>query len=90
VNKEKVINRPPKNYGEIRTTDILERLHTNLIGPIKPESRGSRYLLVIADDYSRYTIAIPIRQKSDADEKLINVINVLEKIQKRLQKIQDQ
>jgi hypothetical protein len=72
-----------KNYGGIHTTDILERLHTDRIVPIKPESRGNQYLLVITDDYSRYTIAIPIRQKSDAAEKFINVINVLERITKK-------
>jgi transposase InsO family protein len=72
-----------KNYGGIHTTGILEWLHTDLIGPIKPESRGNRYLLVITDDYSRYIIAISIRQKSDAAENLINVINVLERITKK-------
>jgi isopropylmalate/homocitrate/citramalate synthase len=75
-----------KNYGGIHTTDILERLDTDLIGPIKPESRGSRYLLVITDNYSLYTIAIPIRQKSDAAEKHIHIINALEQITKKIAK----
>jgi hypothetical protein len=72
-----------KNYGGIHTTDILEPLHIDLIGPIKPKSRANRYLLVITEDYSRYTITIPIRHQSDAAEKLINVINVLERITKK-------
>jgi hypothetical protein len=77
-----------KNYGGIRTTDILEWLHTDLIGPIKPESRGNRYLLVITDHYN-CPIAIPIRQKSNAAKKLINVINVLERIKKQTKQIQE-
>jgi hypothetical protein len=48
-----------RSHGTIRTTDILERIHADLVGPINPESRGCQYLLVVTDDYSCYIIAQP-------------------------------
>jgi transposase InsO family protein len=39
----------------------------NLMGPTRTASLGrNRYILVIVDDFSRYTWAILIREKSDA------------------------
>jgi hypothetical protein len=39
----------------------------NLMGPTRTASLGGRrYILVIVDDFSRYTWAIPLRKKSDA------------------------
>jgi transposase InsO family protein len=39
----------------------------DLMGPTRTASLGGkRYILVIVDDFSRYTWAIPIREKSDA------------------------
>ena len=44
----------PKNY--VSTTRPLERLHVDLCGPVRITSRGGkRYVLVIVDDYSRFT-----------------------------------
>ena len=40
----------------ISTTKPLEMLHIDLCGPMRVISRGGkRYILVIVDDYSRYT-----------------------------------
>jgi hypothetical protein len=39
----------------------------DLMGPTRNASLGGkRYILVIVDDFSRYTWAIPLREKSDA------------------------
>jgi hypothetical protein len=68
---------------------MLKWLYTDLIEPIKPVLRVNLYLLIITDHYSQYTIAIPIWQKSDTAEKLINIINVLEQVtKKQIQHIQ--
>ncbi|KAK2389918.1 putative mitochondrial protein [Trifolium repens] len=49
------------------TSKILELLHMDLMGPIQVESlEGKRYVLVVVDDYSRYTWVNFIREKSDA------------------------
>jgi hypothetical protein len=41
----------------------------DLMGPTRTTSLGGRsYILVIVDDFSRYTWAIPLREKSDASD----------------------
>ncbi|MBC8079188.1 MAG: DDE-type integrase/transposase/recombinase, partial [Gorillibacterium sp.] len=72
-----------------RTTKILERVHADLIGPITPESRGYKYLLVIIDEHSRYNLAIPLKRKSDAGVRLLETISSLERLTgEKVQQIQ--
>ena len=55
----------------IATTRCLELLHVDLIGPTRTESLGGkRYIMVIVDDFSRYTWVEFLREKSEACEKL--------------------
>ena len=67
----------PSPIGTIRTSRILERIHMDLIGPLKPWL-GKEYILTIMDDYSRYCGAIPIRTKGEASEKAQEWILALE------------
>jgi transposase InsO family protein len=71
-----------RNHGQkgVRTTKILQRIHADLIGPIIPESRGYKYLLTIADEYSRYNMAIPLKKKNEAGSKLLEAISTLERV----------
>jgi transposase InsO family protein len=56
-----------KKTSGILTSKNLELLHMNLMGPTRTATLGGkRYILVIVDDFSRYTWAIPMRGKSDA------------------------
>jgi transposase InsO family protein len=56
-----------KKTSGIHTSRNLELLHMDLMGPTRTASLGGRrYILVIVDDFSRYTWAIPLREKSDA------------------------
>ena len=69
----------------------MERIHADLIGPIKPStlSKEYKYLLNIIEDYSRYITVIPLRAKKDAGNALIKVINEMEAATNlRLSKIQ--
>ena len=51
------------------TSRPLELLHLDLIGPTRTESLGGkRYIMVMVDDYTRYTWVILLRSKSDAPE----------------------
>ena len=55
----------------IGTSRCLELLHVDLIGPTRTESLGGkRYIMVIVDDFSRYTWVEFLREKSEACEKL--------------------
>jgi hypothetical protein len=53
----------------ILTSRNLELLHMDLMGPTRTSSLcGKKYILVIVDDYSRYTWVLLLREKSDAFE----------------------
>ena len=55
----------------IATSRCLELLHVDLMGPTRTESLGGkRYIMVIVDDFSRYTWVEFLREKSEACEKL--------------------
>ena len=47
----------------------LELLHLDLIGPTRTESLGGkRYIMVVVDNFTRYTLVILLRSKSNAPE----------------------
>jgi transposase InsO family protein len=63
----KQIRTPHKKTSGILTSHNLELLHMDLMGPTRTESLGGkRYIMVIVDDYSRYTWVVLLREKSDA------------------------
>jgi hypothetical protein len=56
-----------KKTSGILTSQYLELLHMDHMGPSRTVSLGVRkYILVVVDDFSRYTRAILLREKSDA------------------------
>jgi transposase InsO family protein len=69
VGKQVGAHHPHKN---IMSTDrLLELLHKDLFGPIAYISiGGSKYCLVIVDDYSRYTWVFFLQEKSQTQETL--------------------
>ena len=51
------------------TSKPLELLHLNLMGLTRTESfGGKRYIMVVVDNFTRYTWVILLRSKSDAPE----------------------
>jgi hypothetical protein len=53
------------------TTRLLKMLHMNLFGPIAYRSiGGNKYVLVIVDDYSRFTWVFFLQDKSETQEVL--------------------
>jgi IS30 family transposase len=68
-----------KKTPGIHTSRHLELLHMDLMGPTRTSSLGGKkYILVIVNDYSRYTWALLLWKKSDAFEA---VQRLLKKIQ---------
>ncbi|MGZ8925518.1 MAG: DDE-type integrase/transposase/recombinase, partial [Nitrososphaeraceae archaeon] len=70
---------------------IMATWHVDLIGPISfverdnyrykiPSLGGNIYALIVVDEASRYTWSIPIRNKSDATQELINLILRIENL----------
>jgi IS30 family transposase len=57
------------------TERLLELLHMDLFGPIAYISiSGSKYCLVIVDDYSRFTCVFFLQEKSQTQETLNNFL----------------
>ncbi|KAI3770291.1 hypothetical protein L6452_01418 [Arctium lappa] len=72
-----------KSKAESSTSSALELLHMDLCGPMRTASiNGKKYVLVMIDDYSRYTWLEFLLNKSDAPELIIAFIK---RIQVRLQ-----
>jgi hypothetical protein len=57
----------------------LQLLHTDVLGPVTPASRGgNRYLLTVMDDHSGYSLVMPLKQKSEVAAALQRSIAFLE------------
>ncbi|KAA0032034.1 F5J5.1 [Cucumis melo var. makuwa] len=58
-----------KSLKECYTNRVLELLHMDLMGPMQTKSlRGKRYVMVVVDDYSRYTWVCFLKGKTDTVE----------------------
>ena len=56
-----------------RSKAVLEFIHTDLCGPITPESKeGFRYAISFACDYSGYVFTYFLKRKSDSTKALEN------------------
>nr|GFA26472.1 retrovirus-related Pol polyprotein from transposon TNT 1-94 [Tanacetum cinerariifolium] len=72
--KSKRASHPPKPVPNSRKG--LHLLHMDLCGPMRIASiNGKRYVLVIVDDYSRYTWVHFLRSKDEAPEVIIKFLN---------------
>ncbi|KAI3766946.1 hypothetical protein L2E82_17026 [Cichorium intybus] len=71
-----------KNHSTIINTKILETLellHIDLCGPSAIESVAhNKYILVVVDDFSRFTWVFFLKQKSEAASNMINFIKQME------------
>nr|GFB90856.1 ribonuclease H-like domain-containing protein [Tanacetum cinerariifolium] len=71
--KSKRASHPPKPVPNSKQR--LHLLHMNLCGPMRIISiNGKRYVLVIVDDYSRYTWVHFLRSKDEAPEVIITFL----------------
>ncbi|GJY26637.1 retrovirus-related pol polyprotein from transposon TNT 1-94 [Tanacetum coccineum] len=67
--KSKRASHPPKPV--LNSKQMLHLLHMDLCGPMRVESiNGKLYVLVIVDDYSRYTWVHFLRSKDEAPEEI--------------------
>ncbi|GJY54840.1 retrovirus-related pol polyprotein from transposon TNT 1-94 [Tanacetum coccineum] len=57
----------------------LNLLHIDLCGPMRMESKnGKKYILVIVDDYSRYTWTLFLRTKDETSEVLKDFLKMIQ------------
>ncbi|GJS02325.1 retrovirus-related pol polyprotein from transposon TNT 1-94 [Tanacetum coccineum] len=82
LGKSKKFSHRPKS--ENTNMEVLHTLHMDLCGPMRVQSiKGKKYILVIVDDYSRFTWVKFLKSK---DETLELVINFLKQMQVGLNK----
>ncbi|GKD75904.1 retrovirus-related pol polyprotein from transposon TNT 1-94, partial [Tanacetum coccineum] len=82
LGKSKKFSHRPKS--ENTNMEVLHTLHMDLCGPMRVESiKGKKYILVIVDDYSRFTWVKFLRSKDETPE---FVTNFLKQIQVGLNK----
>ncbi|GKC36527.1 integrase, catalytic region, zinc finger, CCHC-type containing protein [Tanacetum coccineum] len=78
VGKSKKASFPPKLVPSINSK--LELLHMDLCEPMRVASiNGKKYILVIVDDYSRYTWVYFLRTKDEAPNMIIDLINQVQR-----------
>jgi len=64
----------------------LELLHTDLCGPFEiPTIGGAKYMLLITDDYTRYSAAYFLKQKSEMLKHIAQAEKQLSLLVKRIQ-----
>ena len=63
----------------VQTSRPLELLHIDLIGPTRVQSLGGKkYILVVVDDFTRYTWVVLLRDKAETLEKMIHLCKKLQ------------
>jgi len=61
----------PREQAE-KTTEVLEIIHSDVLGKVTPKSKGgAAYLVTFIDDYSRYAKVYPMKAKSEVLEKFM-------------------
>ncbi|KAJ9564484.1 hypothetical protein OSB04_000450 [Centaurea solstitialis] len=78
-----------KSKLEHGTEKPLQLIHMDLCGPMRVQSiNGKKYVLVMVDDYSRYTRVKFLRSKNEAPEIIISVLKEVQvNLQSQVQKI---
>jgi len=60
-----------------KAKEILEVIHSDIIGPISKSITGKRFILTIIDEYSRKSWIFLLASKSEATDIIINFFNYL-------------
>ncbi|GKD80023.1 retrovirus-related pol polyprotein from transposon TNT 1-94 [Tanacetum coccineum] len=70
--------KPHKPKSEDTNQEKLYLLHMNLCGPMRIASvNGKKYILVIVDDYSRFTRVKFLRSKDEAPDFIIKFLKMI-------------
>ena len=75
---EKQVKARHPSISEVQTSRPLELLHIDLMDPTRVQSLGGmKYILVVVDDFTRYTWVILLKDKSNAANKMIHLCKKL-------------
>ena len=62
--KGKIIKRPYES-SKSKASKRLELIHADLVGPMESSRQGSKYILTLVDDFSRYTAVYGLKSKDE-------------------------
>nr|GEZ66800.1 integrase, catalytic region, zinc finger, CCHC-type, peptidase aspartic, catalytic [Tanacetum cinerariifolium] len=72
VNLERAKKHTHKPKAENTNLEVLNTLHMDLCGPVRVQTiNGKKYILVIVDDYSRFTWVMFLRSKDETPDVVI-------------------
>ena len=67
------------SISEVQTSRPLELLRIDLIGPAIVQSLGGmKYILVVVDDFTRFTWVVLLKDKSEVADKMIHLCKKLQ------------
>ena len=67
------------SVASVQTSRPLELLHIDFMDPAKFQSLGDKkYILVVVDDFTRYTWVVLLKDKAEAPEKMIHLCKKLQ------------
>ncbi|GJS28798.1 putative ribonuclease H-like domain-containing protein [Tanacetum coccineum] len=79
LGKSKKFSHRPKS--ENTNMEVLHTLHMDLCGPMRVQSiKGKKYILVIVDDYSRFTWVKFLRSKDETPEFVTNFLKQIQSV----------
>ncbi|KAI9911651.1 hypothetical protein PsorP6_009831 [Peronosclerospora sorghi] len=66
-------NKFPANVrGHVKTTEVLQLLNTDLMGPMSVNYQGNaRYVLTFIDDYSHFVVILFLKVKSEQERQRV-------------------
>ncbi|GJS00553.1 retrovirus-related pol polyprotein from transposon TNT 1-94 [Tanacetum coccineum] len=84
----KSTKKPHKPKSEDTNQEKLYLLHMDLYGPMRVASvNGKKYILVIVDDYSRFTWVKCLRSKDEAPAFIINFLKMIQTLREYYEKV---
>jgi len=73
------LRRKPHNKEVPRASKILETIHSDIIGPIKPTSNDNlKYILTFIDEFSRKAWVYLMKEKSEAINNILNFLKYID------------
>ncbi len=76
--------RSPFKSTRPRATQLLERIHSDVCGPLSPVSGlGNKYFVTFIDDFSHFAVVYPIKEKSEVYNKFMEYVSAAEVLVER-------
>ena len=77
--KMKVADFKHTSGSQVKTSRVLELVHSDVMGPMTPRSKGgSRFIVTFVDDFSRFVCVYPMKAKAEVLERFKEFKSMME------------